>query len=145
MDIPYDAWVLIADGEKFLLLRNEGDEDYPNLQVVGHEEIENPPTREQGTDQPGRYNDAGVGKSAVEQTDWHWLEKERFAKHLAERLHKWAYEDRFSRLIVVAAPKILGVLRSVLHDDVAKRLYGEIDKDLSNHTVEKIEKILKSA
>jgi len=142
MDIPYEAWVLVADGEKFLLLQNEGDREYPNLKVITHEEIENPPTREQGTDRPGRYEDVGVGKSAVEQTDWHWLEKERFVKDLAEKLQNWALHDRFSKLIIVAPPKILGVLRSNLHEKVAERVFGEVDKDLSNHTIDNIERVL---
>lgn len=142
MDVPHNAWILVADGEKFLLLRNEGDREYPNFQVITHREIVNPPTREQGTDQPGRYNDAGVGRSAVEQTDWHWLGKERFARDLAERLHDWAYRQRFDKLVVVAAPRILGVLRPAYHEEVQKRLLAEVAKDLSNHTVEKIEQIL---
>ncbi|MFP3942837.1 MAG: host attachment protein [Alphaproteobacteria bacterium] len=145
MDIPHDTWIVVADGEKFLLLRNEGDEEYPNFQVITHHEVPNPPTREQGTGQPGRFDDAGVGKSAVEQTDWHWLGKERFAKDLAEKLHDWAYRKRFGKLIVVAAPKILGVLRPNYHEEVQRRLLGEVDKDLSNHTVRKMEQILKES
>ena len=32
--LVHNIWVLIADGEKALFLRNEGDAEYPNLQVV---------------------------------------------------------------------------------------------------------------
>lgn len=51
--LKHDTWVLVADGEKALFLRNEGDAEYPNLEVVREMHDDNPPTREQGTDQPG--------------------------------------------------------------------------------------------
>ena len=84
--LVHDAWVVVADGEKALFLRNEGDATYPNLQVVRTIHEENPPSREQGTDKPGRFNDGhGVHRSAVDETDWHRIEKERFAADVAER------------------------------------------------------------
>ena len=59
-------WVVVADGEKALFLKNEGDATYPDLNVVRKIEEENPPTREQGTDRPGRYSDGPtVHRSAV--------------------------------------------------------------------------------
>lgn len=41
--IPHDAWVLIADSEKALFLRNEGDEEHMNLEVIREMEQDNPP------------------------------------------------------------------------------------------------------
>ncbi len=49
--------IVLADGEKALFLVNDGDEDFPNFNVVRKEIQDNPPTREQGTDSPGRFND----------------------------------------------------------------------------------------
>src|SRR6185312_11462498 len=48
--LKHGVWVVVADGEKALFLRNEGDAQYPNLQVVRTIHEDNPPTREQGTD-----------------------------------------------------------------------------------------------
>jgi protein required for attachment to host cells len=31
--IPHDAYVFVGDGRKALLLRNEGDAQYPNLKT----------------------------------------------------------------------------------------------------------------
>ena len=45
MQIPHDAAVLVCDGEKLLWLRNEGDADYPNLEVEGKRKDDNPPDR----------------------------------------------------------------------------------------------------
>ena len=85
--LKHGIWVVVADGEKALFLRNEGDATYPNLEVVREVREENPPTREQGTDRPGRFNDGpSAHKSAVADTDWHRVEKERFADEIADRL-----------------------------------------------------------
>lgn len=141
--IGHDAWVLVGDGEKALVFRNEGDADYPNLQVVRILEHENPATREQGADAPGRYNDGmGPHRSSVENTDWHRLEKHRFAKEIADALYKAAHAGRYSQLIVAAPPVTLGDLRKVYHKEVANRIVAEIDKTLTGHPPDQIEKIL---
>jgi protein required for attachment to host cells len=143
--IPPEALVLVGDGEKAMFLRNRGDADYPNLVVerlLGHD---NPPTREQGTDQPGRVNDALGHKSAVENTDWHRLEKERFAKELADRLYEYAHAGRFQHLIIVAPPQVLGNLRNDFHAEVKRRIIAEVDKTLTQHPVYEIERLLTGA
>ena len=53
MEIPAGAWILVADGKKALLLRNDGEELYPNLHVIKKSVQENPATHVQGTDRPG--------------------------------------------------------------------------------------------
>ena len=90
--LAHDIWVLVADGEKALFLRNEGDADYPHLQVVREMHEDNPPTHEQGTDRPGRLTDGSdPHRSAVQDTDWHRIAKERFADEIADRLYKMAH------------------------------------------------------
>ena len=144
--LAHDIWVLVADGEKALFLRNEGDAEYPNLQVVRKMRDENPPTREQGTDAPGRLNDSlSPHKSSVEDTDWHRLSKERFAEDLAERLYKMAHRGDFDRIVIVAPPLVLGEMRQKLHKEVTQRIAAEVPKTLTSHPVDQIEKILKAA
>ncbi|MFC3227533.1 host attachment protein [Marinibaculum pumilum] len=146
VEIPGDALVLVGDGEKALFLRNRGDDRQANLQVERVLEHPDPPTREQGTDRPGRFNDGPtVARSAVEQTDWHQLEKDRFAGEIAEALYKAAHAGRYDKLIVVAPPKVLGALRKAYHKEVSARLLAEVDKDLTNQPPYEIEKRLKGA
>lgn len=141
--LKHDGWVVVADGEKALFLRNEGDETYPNLEVFREMEQDNPPDREQGTDKPGRLNDAGANhRSGVEETDWHEIGKERFAKDVADRLYKWAHAGKFDKLVIVAPPRVLGDIRKELHQEVTDRLVSEVAKDLTNHPVDKIEDLL---
>ena len=141
--LEHGIWVVVADGEKALFLRNEGDEKYPNLEVFREMREENPATREQGADRPGRFNDGpSPHKSAVQETDWHRIEKERCAKEIAERLYKAAHRGDFSRLVIVAPPLVIGEMRKELHKEVSDRLVGEVPKTLTNHTVAEIEKIV---
>jgi len=139
------TWVVIADGEKALLLRNLKNHPYPDLQVVAKEEQENPPDGDQKADRPGRRADGGTHqKSAMTEADWHNLAKDRFAKELSDLLYKHAQSGAFERLILVASPQVLGVLRADLHANVADLVIAEIPKTLTNHPLDKIEELLKA-
>jgi protein required for attachment to host cells len=106
-------------------------------------ETDNPKTSEQGTDSPGSRSDGpGHQKSAMEQTDWHTLEKHRFAKDVADMLYKAAHKGRYDKLVVAAPPMILGDLRKAFHKEVKSRLVAEVDKTLTGHPPIEIEKIL---
>jgi protein required for attachment to host cells len=145
MDIPNETLILVADGEKALFLRNKGDAAYPNLIVEGKELHENPPTGEQGTDRPGRTMDDAGHRAAMEETDWHRLEKGKFAADLATMLFHKAEKNAFDRLIVAAPPQILGELRKHLHKTVVERIIGDVAKDLTRLPVYEIETHLKKA
>ncbi len=130
--IPAGALVLVVDGKRARFLRNRGNPLHVELISERVLEQENPPTREQGTDRPGRYlGPDGVSRSAVEQTDWHQLAEERFAAQIADRLYHMAHAHAFDKMVVVAAPKTLGVLRASFHREVATRVVAEVAKDLT--------------
>lgn len=144
--LKHGLWVIVADGEKALFLRNQGDARFPNLEVVQEMEQENPPTREQGSDRPGRYNDGPtVHRSAVQDTDWHRLNKDRFAGEIAERLYSLAHRGEFEDLVLIAPPRVLGEMRQKLHQEVGDKVRAEIPKTLTNHTIAQIENLLQSA
>jgi protein required for attachment to host cells len=142
--IRHNALILVGDGQKALFLRNHGTPQALDLSV---EDIldggSNPPTREQGTDRPGRaMQSVGSARSAIEQTDWHMLEEARFAGTIAEALYRAALDNTFSELVIVAPPKILGILRQNLHKVVADRVAGELPKTLTTSPVDQIERLL---
>ena len=137
------TWVLIADGEKALFLCNKTDGEDPFLEVVREEQQENPPNREQAANRPGRFNDGpSAHRSAVDDTDWHQLAKDRFAADLADILYQKAHKGEFDRLVLVAPPNTLGELRQEIHHEVASKVIGEISKTLTNHPIDEIESIL---
>lgn len=137
------TWVLVADGEKALFLENLTDGENPHLVMRRLEEHENPPNREQAAGRPGRVQESmSPGGSSYRETDWHQLEKDRFADEMAGLLYKLVHKGRFDRLVIVAPPRVLGEMRSKLHREVAERVVAEIDKELTNHPLTEIEKIV---
>ena len=143
MWIDHDAMVLVADGRKMLFFRNKGDRMAPNLEAETVKLQDNPYDRDQASDAPGRsINSVGSSRSAMEQTDFHELEETRFAAEAAELLERRALSNEFEKLIVVAPPAALGEMRKHYHKEVQSRLVGEIAKDLANHPVPEIEKII---
>lgn len=143
MQVPHNSFVVVADGRKMLFFRNEGDAEFPKLEVERKRVQDNPPDREQKTDDRGRtFDSGGAGRSAYEEVDYHQMEEDRFAADTAELLKKRALSNDFEALIIVAPPRTLGELRKHYHKEVEKRLAGEIAKDLTGHPVNEIEKIL---
>jgi protein required for attachment to host cells len=143
ISIPHDAFVFVGDGRKALFLRNEGDEKYLNLKTEQVFRDQNPPTREQGADQPGRtFSSVGARRSAVEETDWHVIEEQRFAHEVAAALQRIVRDRKVKALVVIAPPRTLAELRRAFHAEVKSRIVAEIDKDLTKQPIYEIEKHL---
>ena len=147
MQVPHNTMVMVADGKKMLFFRNQGDSEFPKLEVERKREHDDLADAELRTAKAGRTFDAsgGAGRSAYEETDFHQLEEDRFAHETADLLKKRALRNDFDQLIIVAPPRTLGELRKHYHKEVEKRLAGEIAKDLTGHPVTEIEKILMAA
>lgn len=146
MQLPHDAMIVVVDGRKMLVLRNEGDAAFPNLQVEQKRVQDNPSNGDQRTDAPGTsFSSVGPGRSSYEETGFHQLEEDRFAAETAEMLKKRALNNEFESLIIVAPPRTLGELRKHYHSAVTDRLAGELAKDLTDHPVDQIEQALLAA
>jgi protein required for attachment to host cells len=143
VQIPANALVLVSDGRRARLLRNQGTPVSPQLIVEKSIDRVNPPTHEQGTDKPGRGHNADrVSRGGIEQTDWHQLEEERFAAELAEMLYKLGHAGDFADLVVVAPPKMLGDLRAKFHPKVAGAVVAELPRDLTQYSAPEIGQML---
>ena len=138
--------IVVTDSEKALFMVNLTDGDDPNFEVVRKDQEDNPPDREQSANRRGRVQEsAGSGVSAYQETDFHELQKDRFASDLADKLYRMAHAGRFEKLVVVASPQVLGVLRGEVHKEVADRIVAEIPKTLTNHPMGEIERIVQDA
>ncbi len=143
MLISKGTLALIADGAKAILYRNDGGVDDITLAVRWQMEQENPPTHEQGTDTPGRTQaSAGTGRSAYSETDLHKLAESDFAKQTADRLEEALGQASDADVIVVAAPRVLGVLRNHYGRATRNQLVAEIDKDLTNAPRDRVADLL---
>ena len=143
LKIRQGDWVVVCDGRKALVLENAGDEKFLNLKTKQVFEHPDQKTSDLGTDAPGRsFSSAGHGRSAVQQTDWHTQEEERFLRKLAEHLDAEVKAGRAKSIVIVAPPRALGVLRPAYSHDLKKAMRTEIDKDLVRMPVHEIEKYL---
>ncbi len=139
-------WVVVCDGAKALILENAGDIKFPNLKTLEVFEQKDLPTRELGTEKPGRsHSSVGPGRSAYEQTDWHNQQEEVFLTRLVEHLDAALNAGRTKSLIIVAPPRALGVLRPAYSHAVKSAVRAEVDKDFVKMPVHEIEKHLAGA
>lgn len=142
MKLRHETIVLVADGSRMLLLRNQGDAVYPDLRVIEHRERENPANRKLRSDAPGVAHSMGhPGRSTMDDGDPHQDSEDRFIAEAADALARVAAEGH-NGIVVVAPPAALGALRRHYHPVLADRLIAEIDKDLTRHPVDAIADLL---
>jgi len=143
LKIKQGDWVIVCDGKKALVLENAGDEKFLNLktrEVFDHPDAK---TSDLGTGAPGRsFSSVGTGRSAVEQTDLHTQEEEKFLRKVADRLDAAANAGQVKSLILVAPPRALGVLRQTYSHTLRAAVRAELDKDFVKLPLHEIEKHL---
>ena len=81
---------------------------------------------------------AGYGVWAVEQANPQRKIDAEFARDLADQMSSALGANKFDRLIVVAGPQLLGLLRASFDDGLKAVVVGEVDKDLSNQSAEAV-------
>lgn len=124
------TWVVVCDASRARFFRLG-----PQRQWQLVRELEHPESRAKGrdilTDRPGRVKQsASADRPAMEPTKpVHEVESERFAHEIAKALEKGHAENAYDRLVLVAPPHFLGLLRATISHTVAKRVELTLDKD----------------
>lgn len=145
MPLPHNALVLVADGTRTLFLRNHGDENQIDLRTEAHDRREDRKDREIKTDAPGTMQQSGgYGRPAMDETDFHQQEEDRWIKEVAGELNKRALRNDFEALAIVAPPKALGALRKDLQKEVERRIICTVNKEMSGRPIPDIETLLDS-
>jgi len=140
MRIEAGAWVVACDGRKALILENVGDAKFPNLRTRETYEHADEPTHVLGTAPPGRsYQSVGNRRSAVDQTDLHDETERLFLRNLAGRLDAAISERKTKAIIMVAAPRALGMIREVYSPALGHAIVHEIAKDVVKQPIHEIE------
>jgi len=141
--IPSNALVLVGDGRNARFLRNKGSPRHPEFVIEREVNLANPPTRDQGTDRPGRKPGTdGVSRTAIEETDWHQRAEQQFAVEIAETLYEMEHAHKFAELVVIAPPKMLGDLRAAFHPEVSRCIVAEVPKNLTAQPVRELARVL---
>ena len=128
------TWIVVADGARAHIVKNEGP-GKGLAAVMDHDfAAPHPPSRDFGTDKPGRGFQSSGGSRHGKQPriDFHTYEKTRFARDIADVLDKAAAKDAYDRLVLVAPAKTLGDLRKSLGNKAKGRVKGELSKDLTH-------------
>ena len=137
-------WVLVANSSIGRLFR-------ASTPLGGLEEIESfshsasrAPGQELTSDRPGRtFDSVGAGRHAKETRNSPREEEAvRFAEQLAAGLDSARVRGDLERLLIVAAPRFLGLLREKLDPGTRDIVSLEIDQDLTRLPAEEIRKRL---
>lgn len=142
MLVPNGTMVMVLDGAKISLYRSHSDPAAPTFSLVDHQHEFSPSTAELGSDRPGRrFESAGVGGGAYETTDYHQKAEDHFAIEAAERLNGLAAQGD-GKMILIAAPHVLGIMRKHIGDKARHLLIAEINKDYAGRPVADIVELL---
>jgi len=135
-------WVLVADASRarlFKALKRNGpleelrDWTHPESRLHEGDLVTDGDGSNSGPS--GRY---GVAADPVHKP----AEAERFAHELVRDLEKARAEGAFSRIYLMASPKVLGMLHKYASTELLDRVSGEIAKDLTTHSAEDVRKQL---
>ena len=135
MQIPHNAHVALANGERFLVMRNVGQPLTPRFEQVQSLDLEltNFSAGVRHQDPAGQRNGS---------TD---IDELAHGAAIAEWLNKRALNGEIEAVVVAADPKTLGQIRQHCHKELQSRIVGELAKDLTNHPIPAIEQALAAA
>ena len=126
------TWVVIADGEKALICENTGTAQAPKLTLRAKMEQSLAADRDLAADRPGRMPDPGEGqRSAMEATDYHRQAKDRFAAEVGAKVSALVVRASAERLVLVAPPTGLPLLRGALSPAAAAAVIAALPKTLT--------------
>lgn len=134
MQLPKGATVAVADGEKFNLFRNAGDEAGLKLTPLAHETVDD---HHQGST-PGRHGSSANPDGGQDREDG-------FSTGVIDLLNKQVLAGEISSLLIIAVPRTLGAIRPQYHARLTAVLTGEIAKDLTGHALQDVEKAIAAA
>ena len=126
------TWILSANRSSASLFES----DWPGNSMRRIQDIPHPQGRMQNkdidTDKPGRVFDSfGEGRhstSPKQEPTEHIAQQ--FALDLAELLNKGRLTNAYNKLVLIAEPKFLGILRAALDKNTASLVVQSVNKEL---------------
>lgn len=134
MQLPQHTVIAVADGEKLALFQNEGDAANVKLKAMPSAEVDG-----------SKIASGARHPSSAANPDDSQQDEDGFSNGVAGLLNARVLDGKIKSLVIVAAPRTLGEMRKSYHKSLSDVLIGEIDKDLTGHTIPEIEKALAAA
>lgn len=134
MNLPQNTIIAVADGEKLSLFQNEGDAANVKLKAMPAADID-----------ASKISSGGRHSSSAANPDDSQQEEDGFGNGVANMLNKQVLDGKIKSLVIIAAPRTLGEMRKSYHKSLSDILVGELDKDLTGHSIQDIEKALAAA
>jgi protein required for attachment to host cells len=133
------TWVVVADRSRARIFSVET----PRGPLTELEDLVHPESRihdrDLTSDRPGRSSDNHVLGTAHRASD---QQAHEFAREITDRLENGRVGAQFERLVVVAAPDVLGLLRKSMNGPLAKTVCHEVLKNLTQQRPVDIRKLL---
>lgn len=124
-------WILVCNASQAFF--------YETVSTLNHlkqvHELTHPAARSKSidlvSDKPGSKGNKAIHGGAPEKSSVKEIELQKFSQEISQAL-KSAYNDhRFEKLVLVAPPKLLGVLKQNLNGSVDKTIANTINKDVT--------------
>jgi protein required for attachment to host cells len=134
----YNTWILVAHdaGARVFESRGRG-EGLDLLETIDHPEGRKR-NRDINSDSGGRAfrrNSADPRRAAMNRKESpHEVIVANFARMLCEKLRQARVDNQYGRLVLVAPPRLLGLLRSSLDRPTAQLIVGSLHKDLGSRS-----------
>ena len=138
------TWILSANRSNASLFES----DWPGKSMRRLQDISHPKGRLQNkdinTDKPGRsFDSMGQGRHSMG-SDQDPIDHvaQQYASQLAELLNKGRLTNAYEKLVLIAEPKFLGILRAALDKNTALLVVQSVNKELLDVKEEDLEKYL---
>ena len=133
-----DIWILVANSSHAALMSATSATAPLNTITTFDNPDARAKTMDLTSDRPGRsFDSQGEGRHAMEvEVTPKQQEQIRFAKLLSDYLEEGRNAQKFQRLVVIASPAFLGVLRPHFGAPLSSLISLEVDKDYTSLTPE---------
>ena len=141
------TWIIAAESSRARIFTvSSSSSPLEELETLAHPEGRLH-ERDMVSDLPGRHADKGGSKSGGRHAFQEKIEPKDqeliyFAKWLADHLTDAHNKGDYKRLIIVAAPAMLGALRRELPERIKQKVILEVDKNVVTQSPEAIRKQL---
>lgn len=135
--------VALLDGQRLVLARNMTGNGEINLAIVESVSSNGEPTRLLGRERPGRTLDgAGDRRTGYAQPDLHEANEVRFIEESINTIDSHRRAGGYSRIILAAAPKALGILRNRFAHHPSPFSFIEIPKNYTKTPISEVSRLL---